>query len=302
MRDPTPQEPTAQPPDVIVGIDGSAQAESAARWAADLCARRHLSVELVSALPDGDWYTGLNPSELWNGPRLRGHLHAVGEKAIAQASVAIHEPDPSVQVTSVIHDGAIADYVRERSPGATFVVIGSSRTGRIREAVLGGHVMKILHAAECPVLVWRDRDSDDESHPHVVVGVDDSANAERALLAGLEYAQAFAWSVTVAHFWPVSAAVGVGYAATMVNWSEIRDAGCQALRRQIAPAVAEFPTVDVGVHYADTSATHGLVELSSTARLVVVGTHGRGTVSRTVLGSVSDNVVHHARCPVLVVP
>ncbi len=37
------------------------------------------------------------------------------------------------------------------------------------------------------------------------------------------------------------------------------------------------------------------------ADLIVVGTHGRSTVGRFLLGSVSDHVVHHAGCPVLVV-
>jgi len=35
--------------------------------------------------------------------------------------------------------------------------------------------------------------------------------------------------------------------------------------------------------------------------LVVVGSHGRGSVGRFFIGSVSDHVVHHAHCPVLVV-
>jgi nucleotide-binding universal stress UspA family protein len=37
------------------------------------------------------------------------------------------------------------------------------------------------------------------------------------------------------------------------------------------------------------------------ADLIVVGSHGRSTVGRFLLGSVSDHVVHHAGCPVLVV-
>jgi nucleotide-binding universal stress UspA family protein len=46
-----------------------------------------------------------------------------------------------------------------------------------------------------------------------------------------------------------------------------------------------------------------IVEASAaeSADLIVVGTHGRGRVGRLVLGSVSDHVVRHAPCPVLIV-
>jgi nucleotide-binding universal stress UspA family protein len=40
---------------------------------------------------------------------------------------------------------------------------------------------------------------------------------------------------------------------------------------------------------------------SEAVDMIVVGSHGRSTVGRFVLGSVSDHVVHHAQCPVLVV-
>jgi len=37
------------------------------------------------------------------------------------------------------------------------------------------------------------------------------------------------------------------------------------------------------------------------ADLIVVGSHGHGFLGRVTLGSVSDGLVHHAKCPVLVV-
>ena len=41
--------------------------------------------------------------------------------------------------------------------------------------------------------------------------------------------------------------------------------------------------------------------IAEDADLVVVGTHGRSRVGRMVLGSVSDHVVRHAPCPILIV-
>lgn len=53
----------------------------------------------------------------------------------------------------------------------------------------------------------------------------------------------------------------------------------------------------------DGDAGESIVEASEAeaADLIVVGTHERGTVGRLFLGSVSDHVVRHARCPVMVV-
>jgi nucleotide-binding universal stress UspA family protein len=53
----------------------------------------------------------------------------------------------------------------------------------------------------------------------------------------------------------------------------------------------------------DGEAGEAIVEAAGaeSADLIVVGTHGRGAVGRLFLGSVSDHVVRHARCPVMVV-
>ncbi|KAK3103155.1 hypothetical protein FSP39_016875 [Pinctada imbricata] len=49
-------------------------------------------------------------------------------------------------------------------------------------------------------------------------------------------------------------------------------------------------------------AGHAIVEVSEDMKpyMIVVGTRGMGKIRRTILGSVSDFVVHHAHCPVLV--
>jgi nucleotide-binding universal stress UspA family protein len=49
-------------------------------------------------------------------------------------------------------------------------------------------------------------------------------------------------------------------------------------------------------------ATEVLTRVSESAELVVVGTRSAGALSRGILGSVSASVLHHAHCPVVVVP
>ena len=53
--------------------------------------------------------------------------------------------------------------------------------------------------------------------------------------------------------------------------------------------------------FRDAGPAKGLSDLSREAQLVVVGSHGRGRLADSVLGSVSQNLIHHADCPVLVV-
>jgi nucleotide-binding universal stress UspA family protein len=53
--------------------------------------------------------------------------------------------------------------------------------------------------------------------------------------------------------------------------------------------------------FQDVSPAKGLTDLSREAQLVVVGSHGRGKLADAIFGSVSQNLIHHAECAVLVV-
>jgi nucleotide-binding universal stress UspA family protein len=50
------------------------------------------------------------------------------------------------------------------------------------------------------------------------------------------------------------------------------------------------------------SAAERLCAASADAQLLVVGSHGRGLLAEAVVGSVARYCVHHASCPVVVIP
>jgi nucleotide-binding universal stress UspA family protein len=63
-----------------------------------------------------------------------------------------------------------------------------------------------------------------------------------------------------------------------------------------------YPDVDVHGAVIRDHAVAGLVSESTAERLLVVGSRGRHALAGTLLGSVSQGVLHHATCPVAVVP
>jgi nucleotide-binding universal stress UspA family protein len=81
----------------------------------------------------------------------------------------------------------------------------------------------------------------------------------------------------------------------------VRSARQLALEGIVAAARAAGATSEELLWEGDPGETIVEAARAESADLIVVGTHGRGPVGRLFLGSVSDHVVRHARCPVTVV-
>ena len=85
------------------------------------------------------------------------------------------------------------------------------------------------------------------------------------------------------------------------RWDEVRDRRHDAARELVAQGRSIGVTVEFLVWTGDPGPSIVSAAEAESADLVVVGTHGRGTIGRLLLGSVSDHVVRNAPCPVLVV-
>jgi nucleotide-binding universal stress UspA family protein len=77
--------------------------------------------------------------------------------------------------------------------------------------------------------------------------------------------------------------------------------GERLLERALAPWVEKYPDVEVTREAIPVAPARALADASEHAAMVVVGTRGRGGFAGLLLGSVRRSVLHHARCPVLVV-
>jgi nucleotide-binding universal stress UspA family protein len=180
-------------------------------------------------------------------------------------------------------------------------------TGAGDHRALGGHAVRIVHRAQCPVAVWRPPVAKRTGKPlPVVVGVDESEASTRALAEAFDIAAALHAPLTVAHMWDLSAAVGMGDLGGqgMMDWPLLDLLQTQQRERMdelVAPFAKKYRNAHVSKVFDDVSPAKGLTDLSREAQLVVVGSHGGGRLADTILGSVSQNLIHHAECPVLVV-
>ena len=104
-----------------------------------------------------------------------------------------------------------------------------------------------------------------------------------------------AWSITRA---PRPASWQPGYIPALPEWEA---SVVQDLQDRCTNVLADTDGVTFEVHAVHAPAAKALIEASAGADLVVVGTRGRGGFAGLVLGSVAEQVVRHAHCPVCVV-
>jgi nucleotide-binding universal stress UspA family protein len=137
----------------------------------------------------------------------------------------------------------------------------------------------------------------------VVVGVDGSEPSRRALRFAAEDARRRGARLRViAAYDTASDAFMVGYGAPQV-WMDSRHDSVQKMADELVAEVVgeKGPDLDVTVEVRPGPAAAGLVTRSADADLLVVGSRGLGGFRGLVLGSVSQQCVLHARCPVTVV-
>ena len=152
--------------------------------------------------------------------------------------------------------------------------------------------------------VTRGAQTENESQSNrIVVGHDGSGGGDEALKMALKLADALQASVLIVRAWSMVTAPRrpdweFGY---VPSFDEMSAAVHDHLVNDTATDVARFSDLPVEHRAVHASPAKSLVELSSDAVMLVVGSRGLGGFAGLMLGSVSEQCVRHAACPVLVV-
>ncbi|WP_291762746.1 universal stress protein [Cellulomonas sp. 73-145] len=131
----------------------------------------------------------------------------------------------------------------------------------------------------------------------IVVGVDGSAPSKAALRWALTQSALTGQPVRAITCWEYPTTFG-WVAPDLSDWAGDAADTLTATVKEVTAGRTGVPLTQM---VREGNAAAVLVEASSSAALVVVGSRGRGGFAGLLLGSVSEHVVAHARCPVVVV-
>jgi nucleotide-binding universal stress UspA family protein len=288
-------------PAIAVGVDGSEQAFTAASWALEAAARRHVPLHVVHS-----WSIPLPPVGLGPAPvglsddRIRDAAQAVLDDAVTR----LQSTAPDVTITGSLYPGTPTAALLEAAEQSTQVVVGSSGLDRVTEFILGSVTQQVVAHASCPVAVIPSGESEEPGLEagRVVVGIDGSALSVDATRLAFEEASLRHAGLTLLHVWnaPDYDTAGIVMPDPFLL-EEAHSDELRAMAETVAGLGEKYPDVKVEQRLRQGRPAKVLADASRGAALVVVGSRGHGGFASLVLGSTSRSLLHHAECPVLVV-
>ncbi|HLI39029.1 MAG TPA: universal stress protein [Streptosporangiaceae bacterium] len=139
---------------IVVGVDGSAAADAAVRWAVAEARLRHAAVHLVCACPSDVRLRAPYAPSSWRPPR--DECDAAGKEILAGAAAAVRHRLPPGRLISELVSAPPAQALLDRTAGAEMLVLGTWRASRVAgqpPPPLGPVARACLRLAHCPVVI-----------------------------------------------------------------------------------------------------------------------------------------------------
>ncbi|MFE3579353.1 universal stress protein [Streptomyces vinaceus] len=280
---------------VTVGVDGSQSARIAALWAAKEAVRRDRPLHIVyGADTDG--------RALYLSAETIERVRANGRELLDDTAEAVSAECPGLNVTTEFSRAGAVDSLHRAGGRHGTVVVGNRGLGGFNSLMLGSVGLDVAAAAMTPVIVVRGIDVAEETGT-VLAAIRDEHDLLIARYAAKE-AELHKASLRLLHVWNVLQSVGE--VVSMLDGVDEIAGGHEETLRAVTDVVrGEFPDLEVQADAEKSISVAGvLVEASRHADLLVMG--GR-RVPRPLglapnLGQATHSLLHHAHCPVLLIP
>jgi nucleotide-binding universal stress UspA family protein len=285
---------------VLIATDGSTEATAAIDWLSRLpLTEAALRVMTVVTLP---------PSSI-DIPTVRAYYQVLldnGARVVAAGRDTLRARCPSVE--GQVLQGEPREQIVEaaRDWKADLLVVGARGLGGLAGALLGSVSTAVVRRAGCPVLVVKGRPGGLRRLVVAVDGSEDSMAAAR-FLAALPLPPGMGVRLVAVIDPPPVVAPAEGLRRAVLTASEeLLKERRVTLEGILSRVSAELRTVAKEVE-CSVVVGRAAAEIVNAANepgvdLVVVGARGVGQFRPWLLGSISERVLHHAECPVLVVP
>ncbi|WP_086825098.1 universal stress protein [Streptomyces sp. NRRL B-24572] len=279
---------------IVVGLDGTEQANAAAEWATEEAVLRGTRVHLVYAKePVSEAVLSFMP---------QGFEDTWGEEMVARTAAGLRERHPGLSVTTrLLPSGPVPGLVAAAEEGE-LLVLGSRALGSVTGYLLGSVGLTVAGTVERPVVLVRAGSSETSSRGPVVAGVDVRQPVDAVLGFAFEEAARRDSPVHVVYAEQLPLFAGLGPAMVPDIRLAVAPEIERSLRELLEPWRAKYPDVEATARVVVGSAGLELVEAAGDAALVVVGRRMRHSALGARIGSVAHAVLHHSPAPVALVP
>jgi nucleotide-binding universal stress UspA family protein len=274
---------------IVVAYDGSDEAQLALAWSAETARLDGSTLRVVVVGPDPKHGSGRgrdgdeHPAQTW----------------VESATLLLDQAAVPGSVVDLLR-GSTVQQLLTAAEGARLCAVGSRGHSKVGGIWMGSVSQHLARHATCPVAVVRA--AKDPHARQILVGVDGSGHSNAALRFACERATLTGESVLAVYGYQHRSRQdgGLGGTPTDRDTAAVEDAD-RMLAESVSGLTEDYPDVALRTVARVGGAGTALEELSTEASLVVVGSRGRGAFEGMLLGSVSQEALHRAACPVVVV-
>ncbi|MGW0770490.1 universal stress protein [Streptomyces sp. NPDC002676] len=282
---------------ITAGVDGTEESLAALHWAAREAVRRGLPLRVVHAWRYAEALAAAD----------RDTQHGWVSDGVTEAVRTVSERHPELRVSVDVVEGGAVEVLTGVAAEAEMLVLGSRGHGPVVGFLLGSVGQQLIATATRPVVLVRagDEAAAEAAGRDVVVGQHgEPEDSAAALRFAFETAAARGAMVRAVRAWtlPPVFAYSPGSMRLLDDAGGLEPYEQQALSAALRPWRERFPDVPVAEHVELGSAGQVLLSVAARAQLMVVGRRAHRTAVGARIGSVAHGVLHHAECPVAVVP
>jgi len=301
----------------IVAWDERPAGDHAVAWAAARQSRGGRPLEIVRVLSTHREHGGeITPEDRVSA---RKRLHALLED--------VRRTHPTIDVTGTVLEGDPVESLRLRARDGSLLVVGQDvdprdqrhdRVASRLSALAAGPLVVVppahpAHAAtgisaaapprgaSAPATPADPSAASTPSRPHVVVGIDGTHAAIDALRFAADEARELGAQLIAVHVWAEPLTLDNVFVGSADLDRLLQHQHEELLEESIEVGLVDYPDVDVLRRVVRGRAAVELTRLSRDAQLLVVGDHGRGTIARHLLGSVSATLAGQPVVPTAIV-